>query len=165
MVYGSTCIDRPTGRSTDRPTDRAINRPTDRPTDRPCPSHSRDTDTLHVPTLPSRYGTLMSVQCVVEIATRLRTPTMGKRKADTRATNCEAGTRDQRTSSYLRFLVGVVMHPWVSRTSVFLAGYFTQTPFHTFLHKHNTRAHCILDKTLIRTRNAYGGAYRPHPLA
>ena len=109
-------------------------------TDRPCPSHSRDTDTLHVPTLPSRYATLMSVQCVVEIATRLRTPTMhGKAKSrDTRATNCEAGTRDQRTSSYLRFLVGVVMHPWVSRTSVFLAGYFTQTPFHTFLHKHNT---------------------------
>ena len=83
MVYGSTCIDRPTGRSTDRPTDdRAINRPTDRPTDRPCPSHSRDTDTLHVPTLPSRYATLMSVQCVVEIATRLRTPTMhGKAKS------------------------------------------------------------------------------------
>ena len=30
------------------------------PTDRPCPSHSRDTDTLHVPTLPSRNATLMS---------------------------------------------------------------------------------------------------------
>ena len=30
VVYGSTCIDRPTGRSTDRPTDR------------PCPSHSRE---------------------------------------------------------------------------------------------------------------------------
>ena len=48
VVYGTTCID--------RLTDRPINRPTDRP----CPSHSRDTDTLHVPTLPSRNATLMS---------------------------------------------------------------------------------------------------------
>ena len=128
VVYGSTCIDRPT----------------DRPTDRPCLSRSRDTDMLHVPTLPSRHATFMSdmstVQCVVEIATRLRTPTMGKRKAETpmqRTARLER-ERDQRTSSYLRFIVGVAMHPWVSRTSVFLAGYFTQTPFHTFLHKHNT---------------------------
>ena len=141
-----------------------MHRPTDRPTeaDRPCPSHSRDTDTLHVPTLPSRNATLMSdmwtVQCVVEIATRLRTPTMGKRKAETpaqRTARLERG-RDQRTSSYFRFLVGVAMHPWVSRTSVFLAGYFTQTPFHTFLHKHNT---CTLHSGQdLRTRNAYGGA-------
>ena len=121
VVYGTTCIDRPT------------DQPTDQPTDRPCPSHSRDTDTLHVPTLPSRNATLMSVQCVVEIATRLRTPTMGKRKAETPAQRTARleRERDQRTSSYLRFLVGVAMHPWVSRTSVFLAGYFTQTPFHT----------------------------------
>ena len=67
-----------------RPTDRPGDQPTDRPTDRPCPSHSRDTETLHVPTLPSRHATLMydmwTVHCVVEIATRLRTPTMGKRK-------------------------------------------------------------------------------------
>ena len=64
----------------------------------------------------------------------------GKAKSrDTRATNCEAGTRERPANpSYLRFLVGVAMHPWVSRTSVFLAGYFTQTPFHTSLHKHNT---------------------------
>ena len=133
-----------------------------RPTDRPCLSHSRDTDTLHVPTLPSRYATLMSdmwtVQWSVEIATRLRTPTMGKRKAETPAqwTARLERERDQRTSSYLRFLVGVAMHPWVSCTSVFLAGYFTQTPFHTFLHKHNT---CTLHSGQdLRTLNAYGGA-------
>ena len=48
VVYGTTCIDRPT------------DRPTDQPTYRPCPSHSRDTDTLHVPTLPSHNATLMS---------------------------------------------------------------------------------------------------------
>ena len=50
-----------------------------RPTDQLCPSHSCDTDTFHVPMLP-RHATLM---CVV--ATRLRTPTMGKWKAETPA--------------------------------------------------------------------------------
>ena len=46
-------------------------------TDRPCLSHSCDTDTLHVPTL------MWTVQCIVVIATTLRTPTMGKQKAET----------------------------------------------------------------------------------
>ena len=73
----------------------------------------------------------------------------GKAKSrDTRATNCESGTRDQRTSSYLRFLVGVAMHPWVSRTSVFLAGHFTQSLDKTYAHVMN-RA-CI-DPTLSLT--------------
>ena len=35
VVYGNTCIDRPTVRLTDRP----------------CPSHSHDADMLHAPTL------------------------------------------------------------------------------------------------------------------
>ena len=112
-----------------------------RPTNRPCPSHSRDTDTLHVPTLPHCHATLMwTVQCVVVIATRLRMLTMGKWKVETPAQQTVRleWERDQWTSSYLCFLVSVAMHPWVSCTSVFLTGYFTQTLFHTFLHKHNT---------------------------
>ena len=40
-------------------------------------------------------------------------PTMGKRKAETPAQRTARleRERDQRTSSYLRFLVGVAMHP------------------------------------------------------
>ena len=76
-----------------------------------------------------------------------------KCREDTRATNCEAGTRDQRTSSYLHILVGVAI---LSRTSVFLASYFTQNRFRTFLHKHNTYTpHSGQD---LRTRSAYGRA-------
>ena len=131
VVYGTTCINQP------------------------CPSHSRDTDTLHLPTLPRRHATLMwTVQCVVVIVTRLRTLTMGKRKAETptqRTVRLEWEI-DQRTSSYLRFLVGVAMHPWVSCTSVFLPSYFTQTLFHSFLHKHNT---CSPHSGHLRTDNAY----------
>ena len=107
--------------------------------DRPCPSHSRDTDTLHMPTLPC-HATLMRVvvnsavhiivSCqavhaplpgrghgwlgtrlckVVVIATRPRTPTMGKRKVEipTQRTARLEQERDQQTSSYLHFLVGV----------------------------------------------------------
>ena len=91
----------------------------------------------------------------VEIATWLRTPTMGKQKAETPAQRTARleRERDQRTSSFLRFLVGVAMHPWVSRMSVFLASYFTQTPFNTFLPKHNT---CTLHSGQdLRTCNAY----------
>ena len=141
VVYGTTCIDRPT--------------------DRPCPSHSLDTDTLHVSMLPRRHATLMWTSAVcsgdsykTEIADN------GKAKSETPSqwTARLERERDQRTSSYLRFLVGVAMHPWVSHMSVFLAGYvyFTQTPFHTFLHKHNT---CTLHSGQdLRTRNAYGRA-------
>ena len=90
--------------------------------------------------LPCRHATLMwTVQCVVVIATRLRTLAMGKRKAEThtqRTARLERA-RDQRTSSYLRFLFGVAMHPWVSHASVFLLGHFTQALFHAFLHKQN----------------------------
>ena len=71
-----------------------------RPTDRPCPSHSRDTDTLHVPTLPR--GTSMPCSCHVNSAVRSRDSYKtenaddGKAKSrDTRATNCEAGTRER----------------------------------------------------------------------
>ena len=102
MVYGSTCIDRPTGRSTDRPTDRAINQPTNRP----CPSHSRDTDTLHVPTLPSRHAHthVQHVNSAVRSGDSYKTENAddGKVKSrDTRATNCEAGTRERPANLFI----------------------------------------------------------------
>ena len=144
MVYGTTCIDRPT--------------------DRPCPSHSRDTDTLHVPMHTATPPCHTHVNSAVRSGDSYKTENaddgkamMGKRKAETSAQRTARleRERDQRTSSYLRFLVSVAMHPWVSRTSVFLASYFTQTPFHTFLHKHNT---CTLHSGQdLHTRSAYGG--------
>ena len=88
---------------------------------------------------------------------------MGKRKAETPAQRTARleRARDQRTASYLRFLVGVAMHPWVSRTSVFLAGDFTQALFHTsYISK--TCAHCILDKTYAHV--IHTGVHRHHPL-
>ena len=140
--------------STDRPGDQ----PTDRPTDRPCPSHSRDTDTLHVPTLPSRYATLMSVQCVVEIATRLRTPTMGKRKAETPAQRTARLERE--TSEPLHTCASLSVSSCILGFHVrqFFSLVTSHKPLFTLSYISTTRAHCILDKTLIRTRNAYGGA-------
>jgi len=104
-----------------------------------------------------------TLQCVVEIATRLRTATMGKCKADTRlsATNCEAGTRDQRTSWYLRFLVSVAMHPWVFTYVSFSRRLLHTNPFsHSYMS--TTRAYCILDKTYRHVMHT--GLHRPHPL-
>ena len=85
-----------------------------RPTDRVCPIHViliRCTCPRCQAAMPhSCMFDMWIVQCVVEIATRLRMPTMGKRKAETPAQRTARleRERDQRTS-----LVGVAMHPWV----------------------------------------------------
>ena len=128
-----------------RPTDRS----TDRPTDRPCPSHSRDTDTLHVPTLPSRNATLMHVRDVnsaVRSRDSYKTENAddGKAKSrDTRATNCEAGTRERPASlpcrcrhASLGFYVRQFFSPVTSHKPLF-----------TLLHKHNT---CTLHSSWTR---------------
>ena len=77
---------------------------------------------------------------------------MGKRKVETPA------QRTARLEPVNLFLVGAAMHPWVSRTSVFLAGHFTQALFHTFLQKHNVQS-------AFWTRLHAHIMYRPHPLA
>ena len=129
VIFWTTCIDRPTNRPTNQPTDRPIDRLTDwptdwptdrptdrptdwltdRPTDRPCHSHSRDMDTLHVPMPPCHAHVNSAVRVV--IATRLRMPTMEKRKAETPThwTVRLERERDQRSPSYLCFLVGVAI--------------------------------------------------------
>ena len=101
---------------------------------RPCPSQSRDTDMLHVPTLP-RHATLMCV--VVNSAVhsgdsyKIKNGNNGKTKSrDTRATNCEAGMRERVQQISLSCWC---RHP--SHAPVFFAGRFTQTFFYTFLHK------------------------------
>ena len=60
---------------------------------------------------------------------------------DTRAMNCDDGTRERPTNLFILVLPCRSHHPWLSRTSLFLAGHFTQTLFHSFLHKHMCTPH------------------------
>ena len=83
---------------------------------------------------------------------------------DTRATNCEAGTRDQQTSSYLRFLVGVTMHPWVYVRQV-LSPVTSHKPFFTLPYISTTHAHCILELDMTYTHIMYTSVHRPHWLS
>ena len=87
VVYGTTCIDRPTNR--------------------PCPSHSRDTDTLHMPTLPRgatmprSYHVNSAVRCDSYMY-KTENADDGKAKSrDTRATNCEAGMRERPANLFI----------------------------------------------------------------
>ena len=111
-----------------------------RPTNRPCPSHSHDTDTLHVPTLPHCHATLMwTVQCVVVIATRLRMLTMGKWKAETPAQ--QTVRLEWETSEPLHTCAFLSVSPCILEFHVrqFFSPATSHKPFfHTFLHKHNT---------------------------
>lgn len=121
------------------------------PTDRPCPSQPRDADTLHVSTLP-RLATLMCMVMsrtvgVVLIATRPRTRTMGKRKAEeinTLWTVAELHTVISDTYIPLPTCASWSVSPCFHvATSVYPASHFTQTPFHTFFlhevqHVHTT---------------------------
>jgi len=136
--------------------------------DQPCPSHSRDMDMLHMLMLACHIrpwpfhasarvrAWWWTVQCIVVIAIRPRTLTMGKRKAETPAQRTARleRERDKRTSSYLRFLVGVAILGFhvrqFSRWSLYT------NPFSHFYIKHNTYTqHSGQD---LLTRNAYGRA-------
>ena len=155
-----------------RPTDRPGDQPTDRPTDRPCPSHSRDTETLHVPTLPSRHATthVRHVNSALRSGDSYKTENAddGKAKAETPAQRTARleRERDQRTlhtcaslsvsPCILGFHVRQFFSPVTSHKPLFTLPYISTTC---------ARTHCILDKTLIWTRNAYAGVHRPHPLA
>ena len=125
VVYGTTCID--------RPTDRPINRPTDRP----CPSHSRDTDTLHVPTLPSRLAThVRHVNSAVRSGDSYKTENVddGKAKSrDTRATHCEAGTSERPANLFILALPCRCRHASLDFTYVSFSRRLLQTnPFSHF---------------------------------
>ena len=106
------------------------------------PAHTPSNRTVSVPfmwycprchAMPRSCLWWWTVQCVVlvVIALRLRTPTMGKRKAETpvqQTARLEWET-DQRTASYLASLLVL---PFLALTYVsFLTGHFTQTLFHT----------------------------------
>ena len=91
----------------------------------------------------------------------------GKAKSRDTRRNELRSWNERETSEPLHTCASLSVSPCILgflRTSVFLAGYFTQTPFHTFLHKHNM---CTLHSGQdLRTRNAYGAAKtRPSRLA
>ena len=150
VVYGNTCIDWPTV---------------------PCPSHSHETDTLHVPMLACCKAMPRLRSCarvVVNSAVRsddsykTKNADNGKAKSwDTRVMNCETGTRERSVNLFMLALPCQCHHPWLSRMSVFLL-VTLHKPFFTLLLS-TTRTHSILDKTCAH--KMLMGMHRPHPLA
>ena len=136
VVYGTTCIDRPT--------------------DRLCLSHSRDIDKLHVPTLPRRHATVMwTVQSIVMIRSyNTENADNGKVKSrDTRATNCEART-SERTSEPLHTCASLSVLPCILGFHVrqFFSPVTSHKPFFTLSYISTTCVHCSL---VTRPRPAF----------
>ena len=159
VVYGSTCIDRPTGRSTDRPTDR--------PTDRVRPIHvilirgAR----AHAAKPPCQTH-VRHVNSAVRSGDSYKTENAddGKAKSrDTRATNCEAGTRE--TSEPLHTCASFSVSPCILGFHVrqFFSPVTSHKPLFTLSYISTTRAHWILDKTYRHVMHT--GVHRPNPLA
>ena len=145
MVYGSTCIDRPT----DRPGDQ----PTDRPTDRVRPIH-----VILIRCMCPRCRAAMPHSCpTYELCSgnsykslRLRTPMMGKRKAETPAQRTARLERE--TSKPLHTCASLSVSPCILGFHVrqFFLLVTSHKPLFTLSYISTTRAHCILDRTLIR---------------
>ena len=134
LVYKNTCIDQPTDRV--RPIHVILICCT-------CPCSL-------IPPDPTHATLMWTVQCVVEMATRLRMPTMEKQKAEITAQQTARleRERNQRTSSYLHFLVGVTILGF--HVLQFFSLFTSHKPFS---HKYNTYTpHSGQD---LRTRNAY----------
>ena len=118
------------------------------------------TDTLHMPTLPRHAH----VNSAVRNGDSYKTENVddGKAKSrDTHTTNCKAGTRERPANLFILALPCWCRHASLgfSYGSFFFAGHFTQTPFHTFLHKHNM---CTLHSGQdLRTRVMHTGGIDP----
>ena len=135
MVYGNMCIDRPTNW----------------PTDCVCPIH---VILIHCTcprchTMPHWCAWWWTVQCIVVIAQDQECRWWESEKQKHMHNNCKAGMRERPA---ILALFCWCCHPWIWRTSVFLASHFTQTFFHNFLLKHYT---CTSHYLHMRTRNAY----------
>ena len=132
VVYGSTCIDWLT--------------------DWPCPSHSRDMNTLHMPTLACARVRAWPVNSAVCSGDSYKTENTDNGKAK-RTVRLEQ-ERDHQTSSYLRFLS---VSPSLAFTYVsFFRRSLCINPFSHFCIKRNTYTqHSRQD---LHTCNAYGRA-------
>ena len=132
----------------------------DRPSDRPCPSHSRDTDKLHMLTPPCGTACHAHVNSTVRSRDSYKTENANDGKAksrNTRARNCEGGMRERPVNLFILALPCQCHHVSLSFTYVSFSRRSLHTnPFHTFLHKYNM---CTLHSGQdLRTRNAYMGA-------
>ena len=149
VVYGTTCIDRPT----DRPT---VSVPftwywyVARAHAAKPPGHTVMSD-------------MWTVQCVVEIATRLRTPTMGKRKPETPAQQTARLERETSEPLHACASLSVSLCIFGFHVRQFFSPVTSHKPLFTLSYISTTRAHCILDKTYGHVMHT--GVHRPHPLA
>ena len=130
---------------------------TNQPTDRVRP--------IHVMLIPSRayHATLMwRVQCVVVIPTRLRTPTIGKWKAETPAQRTARLERERETGELLHTCASLSVSPCILGFHVrqFFLPVTLHKPFFTLFY---ICAHCILDKTYTHTMHT--DVDGSHPLA
>ena len=115
-----------------RPTDRQIDQPTNQPTDQPCPSHSRDTDKLHVPTLP-RHTHVNSAVCGGDSYKTENADDGEAKSRDIRATNCEAGTRERPVNLFILALPCRCCHASLGFTYVSFSRWLLHTsPFSHF---------------------------------
>ena len=144
MVYGTMCIDRLT--------------------DRPCLSHSCDTDTLHVPTLPCHT----QVNSAVCSGDSYKTENADNRKAksrDTHATNCKAGSRERPANLFILALPCRCHHASLCfqfHVCQFFSPVTSHKPTFTLSYISITHAHCILD---TYAHVMHMGMHRPHPPA
>ena len=104
---------------------------------RPCPSLSRDTDTLHGPTLkPPCHTHVQHVNSAVCSGDSYKTENAddGKAKSrDTCATNCEAGTRERPANLFILALPCRCRHASLGFTYVSFSRWLLHTnPFSHF---------------------------------
>ena len=117
-----------------------------------CPSHSHDTDMLHVPTLPRHHADDMStVQWVVVIATRLRTR-QWENKKQRHPRNKLRGCNKRETSELLHTCASLLVSPCILGFHMrpFFSPVTSHKPFFTF--SYISTLHSGQD---LRTRNAY----------
>ena len=115
VVYGNMCIDRST----------------DWPINRVCPIHVIQIRCTRAHTATPCHAHVV-VNGAVHSGNSYKTENAddGKAKSrDTRATNCEARMRERPVNLFILALPCWCCHPWLSCTSVFLSGHFTQTIF------------------------------------
>ena len=134
MVYGTTCIDRPANRVR--------------------PIHVIPIRCMYPrchATMPHSYH-VNSAVCSRD-SYKTENADDGKAKSrDTRATNCEAGTRERPANLFILALPCRSRHASLGFT--FFSLVTSHKPFFTLSYISTTCAHCFLDKT-SRTRNAY----------
>ena len=127
-----------------------LHRPTNRPTNRVRPIHV----ILRRCTCPRAHAAMprSHVNSAVHSGDSYKTENANNGKAksrDTHTTNCKAEMRDQQTSSYLRFFVGVttVLGFYIRQ---FFSPVTSHKPFFILFYISTTRVHCILDTYCIR---------------